>query len=317
MGVNDPVSPQQAQDISGTDPGIAPTLPTVVTVQGSPDPAAFPVPVTGSFVIPTPLPVDIAADSFGAIPIEGGNVNPVLVTTGGGGTQDVNITEVLGAPISTGNPVPVEAIILTSPLDVQPAGGIMPVAEQNLPVPIDGGNPNPVNIAGTVTATIPNPLPVSQSGSWSVGQSGSWTVAATQSGAWSVSIIGTVPVSGTVAVSNFPATQPVSGTVTANQGTSPWVTKDPASAVTNGQVGISSTATTIVAANANRKSVTIINRQSVPVWVGIATVTTANGVRLDPGDSITIEGDDLIQGITSAAYSVVGDANVQYVESAY
>lgn len=30
-------------------------------------------------------------------------------------------------------------------------------------------------------------------------------------------------VSGTVSVSNFPATQPVSGTVTANQGTSPWV----------------------------------------------------------------------------------------------
>lgn len=32
------------------------------------------------------------------------------------------------------------------------------------------------------------------------------------------------PISGTVAVSNFPATQPVSGTVTALQGTSPWVT---------------------------------------------------------------------------------------------
>ena len=34
----------------------------------------------------------------------------------------------------------------------------------------------------------------------------------------------TQPVSGSVSVSNFPATQPVSGTVAATQGTSPWVT---------------------------------------------------------------------------------------------
>lgn len=33
----------------------------------------------------------------------------------------------------------------------------------------------------------------------------------------------TQPVSGTVSVGNFPATQPVSGTVAATQGTSPWV----------------------------------------------------------------------------------------------
>ncbi len=34
----------------------------------------------------------------------------------------------------------------------------------------------------------------------------------------------TQPISGSVSVSNFPATQPVSGTLTVNQGTSPWVT---------------------------------------------------------------------------------------------
>jgi hypothetical protein len=34
---------------------------------------------------------------------------------------------------------------------------------------------------------------------------------------------GTITVAGTVAVSNFPAVQTVDGTVTVNQGTSPWL----------------------------------------------------------------------------------------------
>lgn len=74
---------------------------------------------------------------------------------------------------------------------------------------------DPVTIAGTVTATIVNPLPVSQSGTWTVqpGNTANTT-------AWKVdgSAV-TQPVSGTF----WQATQPVSGTVTANQGTSPWV----------------------------------------------------------------------------------------------
>jgi hypothetical protein len=36
---------------------------------------------------------------------------------------------------------------------------------------------------------------------------------------------GTQTITGSVSVSNFPATQPISGTVTANQGTSPWTTQ--------------------------------------------------------------------------------------------
>ncbi len=89
-------------------------------------------------------------------------------------------------------------------------------------------------ISGTVAA--------SQSGAWTVGvnnfpstqavsgtvavsnfpatQPVSGTIAATQSGAWTVGVNNfpsTQAVSGTVAVSNFPATQPVSGTVAATQ----------------------------------------------------------------------------------------------------
>jgi hypothetical protein len=103
-------------------------------------------------------------------------------------------------------------------------------------------------------------LPASQSGTWTVQQGGApWSVSASgnfgvtqQTSPWVDSITAwgggtlgamaaygtspgavlvpgvnafvtnTVGVSGTVSVSNFPATQPVSGTVTANQGTTPW-----------------------------------------------------------------------------------------------
>lgn len=86
-------------------------------------------------------------------------------------------------------------------------------------------------------------------------------------------------------------------------------------AMANGQVTVTNTATTIVAARETRSSVLVINRQTVAVWIGIATVTTANGFRLDPGDSVTVTANVLIQGITSAAYSGTGDALVQYIET--
>ena len=83
----------------------------------------------------------------------------------------------------------------------------------------------------------------------------------------------------------------------------------------NGQVNVSSTHTTIAAARDTRKSILVINRQTVAVYVGLSSVTTANGVRLDPGDSITITSKALIDGITSAAYTGSGDATVHYIET--
>jgi hypothetical protein len=70
-----------------------------------------------------------------------------------------------------------------------------------------------------------------QSGTWTTGRtwtlaSGTDSVSAVQSGTWNIgtltSITNPVAVTGTF----WQTTQPVSGTVTANQGTSPWVTKD-------------------------------------------------------------------------------------------
>ena len=95
----------------------------------------------------------------------------------------------------------------------------------------------------------------------------------------------------------------------------PRVTEIANTAMANGQVTISNTAATIAAARETRKSLLVINQQTVAVWVGIATVTTSNGVRLDPGASLVLTTTALVQGITSAAYSSSGDATVQYVET--
>ena len=79
------------------------------------------------------------------------------------------------------------------------------------------------------------------------------------------------------------------------------------------QVTVSNSSTTIKAADDTRLSITIINYQTVPIFVDPAggTATTSNG-RLNPGDSLTLYTTSLVTAITSAAYSAVGDAKVHY-----
>jgi len=128
-------------------------------------------------------------------------------------------------------------------------GGSGPTANVNISA--IGGNlvTTTVPVSGTVTALQgTSPWVVSFPGGVSVTQGTSpWvvsgTVAATQSGAW------------TVAVSNFPATQPVSGTVTALQGTSPWVV--------SGTVAVSNFPATVAVT------------QSTSPWVVSGTVAVA------------------------------------------
>jgi hypothetical protein len=82
--------------------------------------------------------------------------------------------------------------------------------------------------------------------------------------------------------------------------------------ITVGQVEISNTSAAIIAVDGTRHSVTIVNRQTVAVYIDDATATTS-AFRLDPGDSITLATGAVINGITSAAYTAVGDAKVHYV----
>lgn len=85
-----------------------------------------------------------------------------------------------------------------------------------------------------------------------------------------------------------------------------------APAVTVGQVTVSDSNTAIVAADDNRHSVIIVNRQTVAVFIDDATATTS-AFRLDPGDSITLFTSAVVNGITAAAYSPSGDAKVHYI----
>lgn len=86
-----------------------------------------------------------------------------------------------------------------------------------LDVSIHNSDGSDIDASTPLSVTITNTsIPVTQSGVWSVGRT--WTldsatdsVTSFQGGLWDVS------------VNNFPATQPISGTVTANQGTTPWV----------------------------------------------------------------------------------------------
>lgn len=94
------------------------------------------------------------------------------------------------------------------------------------------------------------------------------------------------------------------------------VVVDGGTAFATGHVQISSTAATLIAARETRKRVVITNYQTVPIYVGPATVTTTNGFRLDPGASLVLNTTALIQGITAAAYTASGeDTKVHYVET--
>jgi hypothetical protein len=79
-----------------------------------------------------------------------------------------------------------------------------------------------------------------------------------------------------------------------------------------GQVNISNSAATIVSLVATRTGVTICNRENRSVFIGEATVTTANGLELLPGACIYLPTTALVQGITASAS--VSTEMVHYIE---
>ena len=83
----------------------------------------------------------------------------------------------------------------------------------------------------------------------------------------------------------------------------------------SGQTTVTNSSTTVKAATTERLYITLVNYQTVPVFVDPAggTATTSN-FRLNPGDSMTIYSNTAITAITAAAYSASGDAKVHYFE---
>jgi len=93
------------------------------------------------------------------------------------------------------------------------------------------------------------------------------------------------------------------------------VTPEGGTDFTTGHVTVTNTATTIIAAKETRKQATVVNYQTVPIYVGPATVTTSTGIRLDPGAAMDFYTTKLIQGITAAAYTAAGeDDKTHYAE---
>ena len=78
------------------------------------------------------------------------------------------------------------------------------------------------------------------------------------------------------------------------------------SSLANAHVTVTSSDTEIRAATETAWETTILNSQTVPVYVGAHTVTVAAGFRLDPGASVTLHTTAQICGITSAAYTAAG-----------
>jgi hypothetical protein len=79
----------------------------------------------------------------------------------------------------------------------------------------------------------------------------------------------------------------------------------------NGQVAASTTAGTLIAARATRRSATIKNTDAaITVYVGKATVTAANGMEIKAGQSINIDTTALIQVIAAS-----GTPSVAYIET--
>jgi hypothetical protein len=90
------------------------------------------------------------------------------------------------------------------------------------------------------------------------------------------------------------------------------VTSAIASGFSHGAVSVGTVATLIKAANSNRQALTVQNLSPGDVYLGGATVTVANGLRLSPGEL------RLIEKNTGAVYGIVasGTADVRYMEEA-
>lgn len=81
-------------------------------------------------------------------------------------------------------------------------------------------------------------------------------------------------------------------------------------AIATTQVVVTSTAATLIAARDTRKRVILSNNSNQDIWVGPATVTAANGLRVPVGWVLTLHTTALIQAIIGAGLTMVGDVDI-------
>jgi lipopolysaccharide export system protein LptA len=82
-------------------------------------------------------------------------------------------------------------------------------------------------------------------------------------------------------------------------------------AIATGQVVVTTTSATLVAARDTRKRVVIHNNSGNDIWLGPGTVTTANGFHLEVGASVTLYTTAVINALIASG-TMSGD--VDYIE---
>jgi hypothetical protein len=177
-----------------------------------------------------------------------------------------------------------------------------------------------VNVSNaTVTVALGSALPagsnviggVTQSGTWNIGSittlpalaAGSNVIGGvTQSGSWTVDVGnnptvlignasvpindngGTISIDGTVA-----ATQSGAWTVTANAGTGTMAVIERGATIASTSASVTTTSGQIIASSATRRTIVLTNLGSDYVWIGASGVTDNQGIRLAPGQALTID----------------------------
>lgn len=95
---------------------------------------------------------------------------------------------------------------------------------------------------------------------------------------------GSLTVDGTVA-----ATQSGSWTVTANAGTGTMAVIERGATIASTSASVTTTSGQIVASSATRRTIVLTNLGTDYVWIGASGVTDNQGIRLAPGQALTID----------------------------
>lgn len=113
--------------------------------------------------------------------------------------------------------------------------------------------------------------------------------AVTQSGTWNIGSITTLP--SLPAGSNVigGVTQSGSWTVTANAGTGTMAVIERGATIASTSASVTTTSGQIVASSATRRTIVLTNLGTDYVWIGASGVTDNQGIRLAPGQALTID----------------------------
>lgn len=242
--------------------------------------------VNGSFSIAgTSIPISGATTAVGVAIVDGsGN----QITSFGGGTQYTDGSSTVTHPIGT--------------------------------IPV-------FNNAGTITAvSVANPLPVAATFSGTIGTVAQGTAAALSAG-WPVelsdgtNLLGvsahpvrtdptgttTQPVSGSVSVSNFPASQAVTGTF--------WQTTQPVSLATNTPTLQSGSTTAVTQTTPANLNATIVGTGTLAVQVTAAPTTAVTGTFFQATQPVSATSLPLPTGASTSSLQTTGNTSLSSIDT--